>query len=51
MFPSVISWIYGISDMVEHLSLCEATGLEKKMSECSDAESKYKDFLARANLK
>lgn len=42
---------HGISDMVEHLSLCEATGLAKKMLECEDAESKYKDFLARANLK
>ena len=42
---------HGISDMVEHLSLCEATGLVQKMSECEDAESRYKDFLARANLK
>ena len=42
---------HGTSDLVEHLSLCEATGLVQKMTECEGAESEYKDFLVRVNLK
>ena len=34
-----------------NISVCEATHLTKKMAECETAESNYKDFLTRANLK